>query len=43
VGDLGLAKTMKKNEEFAHACVGTPYYMSPEILQDIPYNEKSDI
>lgn len=24
-------------------CVGSPYYMSPEVCQDVPYNNKSDV
>lgn len=43
IGDLGVAKQLEPNKSHAHAQVGTPYYMSPEILQDIPYNEKSDV
>ena len=27
----------------AHTYVGTPYYMSPEICQDLPYSYSSDI
>ncbi|NXT39596.1 NEK5 kinase, partial [Pelecanoides urinatrix] len=29
--------------EFAHTCVGTPYYLSPEICENRPYNNKTDI
>lgn len=28
---------------FAHSLVGTPYYLSPELCEDKPYNEKSDV
>ncbi|KAL4460052.1 hypothetical protein ABPG73_001730 [Tetrahymena malaccensis] len=43
IGDLGVAKQLQDNKSHAHSQVGTPYYMSPEIIQDIPYNEKSDV
>ncbi|XP_048355410.1 serine/threonine-protein kinase Nek5 isoform X2 [Sphaerodactylus townsendi] len=29
--------------EFACTCVGTPYYLSPEICENCPYNNKTDI
>ena len=29
--------------DLAHTVIGTPYYMSPEIFQNQPYNQKSDI
>ena len=27
----------------AQTIIGTPYYMSPELCEDAPYNRKSDI
>jgi NIMA (never in mitosis gene a)-related kinase len=32
-----------KNGRLAHTQTGTPYYASPEVWNDQPYNEKSDI
>lgn len=29
--------------DFAHTIVGTPYYLSPEMCEEKPYNEKTDI
>ncbi|GFN82177.1 serine/threonine-protein kinase nek1 [Plakobranchus ocellatus] len=29
--------------QLAHTCIGTPYYLSPEIVENMPYNNKSDI
>lgn len=43
VGDFGLARVMNHDSVFAHTHVGTPYYMSPEQINDQRYNEKSDI
>ncbi len=42
IGDLGVAKTMQ-TQNFAHTIVGTPYYLSPELCEEKPYNHKSDI
>ncbi len=42
IGDLGVAKILT-NTKFAKTFIGTPYYLSPEICQDIPYNYKSDV
>ena len=42
IGDLGVAK-MLTHTKFAKTFIGTPYYLSPEICQDMPYNDKSDV
>ncbi|KAL4435377.1 hypothetical protein ABPG74_022860 [Tetrahymena malaccensis] len=43
LGDFGLSRVMGEQSEFADTHVGTPYYMSPEQIQEKKYNEKSDI
>ena len=43
LGDLGIAKVMKGTADFAKTCIGTPYYMSPELFKNKPYNHKSDV
>ena len=42
IGDLGVAKILE-NTNHANTFIGTPYYVSPEMCQNKPYNEKSDI
>jgi NIMA (never in mitosis gene a)-related kinase len=34
---------LSEENNFAYSRVGTPYYMSPEQIEDMRYNEKSDI
>lgn len=37
IGDLGVAKQLNSND-FAHTMVGTPFYLSPELCEEKPYN-----
>ena len=43
LGDFGIAKGFKNTWEKAQTKVGTPYYLSPEIINSKPYDSKSDI
>jgi NIMA (never in mitosis gene a)-related kinase len=43
IGDLGIARSLSGGSDFARTIVGTPYYLSPELCDDKPYNEKSDV
>mmetsp|Transcript_9879 Transcript_9879/g.17373 ORF Transcript_9879/g.17373 Transcript_9879/m.17373 type:complete len:558 (+) Transcript_9879:404-2077(+) len=43
LGDFGLAKELGEQDQFATTNVGTPYYMSPELINEKRYNDKSDI
>ena len=41
LGDFGLSK--KFYNEYSNTIIGTPIYMSPELLERKPYNVKTDI
>ena len=41
LGDLNVSKVLKKG--LAYTQTGTPYYASPEVWQDLPYDMKSDM
>lgn len=41
LGDLNVSKVAKQG--MLHTQTGTPYYASPEVWKDQPYDTKSDI
>ena len=43
LGDFGIAKVLDDTKDFANTCIGTPYYMSPELFKNEPYSYKSDV
>jgi len=43
LADFGIAKVIKSQLNLAKTLVGTPYYLSPELCEGKPYNNKSDI
>ena len=43
LGDFGIAKSLNNTWQKASTMVGTPYYLSPEIVSNKPYSFKSDI
>uniref|UniRef100_A0A1A7WCX2 NIMA-related kinase 3 n=1 Tax=Iconisemion striatum TaxID=60296 RepID=A0A1A7WCX2_9TELE len=43
LGDFGSACVLNSSKAYAHAYVGTPYYVAPEIWDNKPYNNKSDV
>ena len=43
LGDFGIAKCLNATIDKAKTVVGTPYYLSPEIVQNKPYSFKSDV
>uniref|UniRef100_A0A3B3ZHY1 Protein kinase domain-containing protein n=1 Tax=Periophthalmus magnuspinnatus TaxID=409849 RepID=A0A3B3ZHY1_9GOBI len=43
LGDFGSACVLNNSKAFAQTYVGTPYYVAPEIWDNQPYNNKSDV
>ena len=43
IGDLGVSKMLNHSGSFAKTLIGTPYYLSPELCEEKPYNDKSDV
>lgn len=43
LGDFGISKVLEDNSKLAETHVGTPYYMSPELIKGEKYDDKSDI
>ena len=43
LGDFGIARALDSSVDMARTCIGTPYYLSPEICEAKPYNSRSDV
>ena len=43
LGDFGISKMLDTTTQMSKTAIGTPYYLSPEICQGKPYDQKSDI
>lgn len=43
LADFNVSKVVSHKEGFLHTQTGTPYYASPEVWKDRPYDFKSDI
>jgi NIMA (never in mitosis gene a)-related kinase 2 len=43
LGDFGLAKELSSESKLARTNVGTPFYMSPELINGSKYDARSDI
>ena len=43
IGDFGISRILQASAEMAKTCVGSPCYLSPEIVQGAAYGYKSDV
>lgn len=43
LGDFGISRILSNTKSKAKTVVGTPFYLSPEIIRSESYNFKSDI
>ena len=43
LGDFGISKKFQNTLDKAKTMIGTPYYLSPEIIDNKPYDSKIDI
>ena len=53
LGDFGIARVLRDTgggggsggdgHSHAHTVIGTPYYLSPEMCEGLPYDQKSDV
>ncbi|KAG5509795.1 hypothetical protein GH5_05664 [Leishmania sp. Ghana 2012 LV757] len=43
LGDFGIARTLANTYDQARTFVGTPYYLSPELILEQPYDHRSDV
>lgn len=43
LGDFGVARALEATQELCQTIIGTPYYLSPEVWNNEPYNGQTDI
>ena len=43
IADLGVSRQVSENTMLLNTFYGTPLYLSPELVQNKPYNEKADM
>lgn len=43
IGDFGISRILMGSADMASTFVGTPFFMSPEVLKHEGYNSKSDV
>lgn len=43
IGDLGVSRQMSENTVFLNSFYGTPLYLSPELVEGLPYTQKTDM
>lgn len=43
IGDLGVSRQVSEDTVMLNTFYGTPLYLSPELVENKPYNEKTDI
>ena len=43
IGDFGISKVIDQTVQASKTFVGTPYYLSPEMVEGKPYSTKADI
>lgn len=43
IGDFGVARALEGTQDLCQTVIGTPYYLSPEVWNNEPYNSQTDI
>jgi len=43
LGDFGISRLLSRPDEKVQTVIGTPYYLSPEILSNYSYSYSTDI
>lgn len=43
IADFGISKILLNNNQFTNTCIGTPFYMTPEMLNHEEYDNSVDI